>query len=77
LHSYPIPVGATGHIAQQIWQQVSQEPQRFYGSINIAKELEILGEPTWLTDKTQSLSFLGCFLLLKGKTILLQLILFL
>jgi len=46
LHSYPIPVGATGHVAQQIWQQVSQEPQRFYSSINVARELEILGEPT-------------------------------
>ena len=31
----------------------------------------------WLTDKTQSLSFLGCCLLLKGKTILSQLLLFL
>jgi hypothetical protein len=36
-----------------------------------------LGVGTWLTDKTQSLSFLGCFLLLKGKTIVSQLILFL
>jgi len=27
LHNYPIPVGATGYVAQQIWQEVSQEPQ--------------------------------------------------
>jgi hypothetical protein len=46
-------------------------------SLQILSTLSQMSVPSWLTDKTQSLPFLGCFLLLKGKTILSQLLLFL
>jgi hypothetical protein len=46
IHSYPIPVGATGYAAEKIWTEVSRDPGRYYGPIDIAKELAVLGEPT-------------------------------
>ena len=43
IHSYPIPVGATGFMAKQIWEQVSADLIRFFGPIDVAREMAVLG----------------------------------
>ncbi len=40
---FVIPVGATGHAALTIWKQVAADPKAFYGTIDVKKELEALG----------------------------------
>ena len=39
-----IPVGASGWAAKEIWQQIANEPARFYGSVDVSQPLKILGE---------------------------------
>jgi hypothetical protein len=41
-----IPVGATGHVAREIWEKVSASPTSYYGSIDVAKEIAVLGDPS-------------------------------
>ena len=56
--------------------QRSDLTQMAVNVVLLDRALASYGSETWLTDKTQNLSFLGCCLLLKGKTILSQLLLF-
>jgi hypothetical protein len=44
LGKIPIPLGASGWAAQQIWQLVSNEPSRYYGATDVSAELKVLGE---------------------------------
>lgn len=44
LGRYPIPVGATGHAAKEIWERVKQDPKKYYGATDITRELEALGD---------------------------------
>ncbi|MBM3239220.1 hypothetical protein FJZ31_23240 [Candidatus Poribacteria bacterium] len=44
IHSYPIPVGATGFVAKQIWEQVRADFNRFFGPIDVACEMDVLGD---------------------------------
>jgi hypothetical protein len=44
LGKIPIPLGASGWAAQQIWQQVSKEPNRYYGTTDVTAQLKVLGE---------------------------------
>lgn len=40
----PIPVGATGHVAQELWSRISERPQEYYPEgANVGKELAVLG----------------------------------
>ncbi len=39
----PIPIGATGHAAQTIWEMVKKAPEKYYGNIDVTKEIEALG----------------------------------
>lgn len=41
-----LPIGATGHIAQQLWEDFKTNPSKYVGSANIANQLEILGDST-------------------------------
>ena len=44
LGTIPIPVGASGWAAQEIWRQVSNQPTRYYGATDVSAPLKILGE---------------------------------
>ena len=39
-----IPIGATGHIAREIWDQVRANPADYYGPVDVAKFLDVLGD---------------------------------
>lgn len=41
---YPIPVGATGHAAAEIWKEVAHSPNQFFGDVNVSKELTALND---------------------------------
>lgn len=41
-----IPIGATGHIARQIWDQIHGDMTNYYGSLEATKLLDILGNPS-------------------------------
>lgn len=41
---YVIPVGASGHVAQELWEQCRAKPSEFVGDANVATQLEILGD---------------------------------
>jgi hypothetical protein len=43
LGTIPIPFGASGWAAQEIWNQVSDQPNRFYGAADVSAPLKILG----------------------------------
>jgi hypothetical protein len=40
----PIPLGASGWAAQEIWRQVSSHPDRYYGATDVSAPLKTLGE---------------------------------
>lgn len=42
---HPIPIGATGHAAAQLWSRVMNTPERFYGNISVKQELKTLNDP--------------------------------
>jgi hypothetical protein len=44
LGRYPIPIGATGHAARQIWEEVGRAPELFFGENNVGEELKVLGD---------------------------------
>ena len=43
LGRYPIPVGASGHAAKQIWEMVMTKPSAYYGT-DVTSELGVLGD---------------------------------
>jgi hypothetical protein len=44
LGSVPIPLGASGWAALEIWKQVSSEPSRYFGATDVSAPLKILGD---------------------------------
>ena len=44
LGKIPIPFGATGWAAQEIWEAVTKEPRTYYGSTDVSTPLRELGE---------------------------------
>jgi hypothetical protein len=38
-----IPVGATGHVANELWSQCQANPREFVGNADIAAQLSVLG----------------------------------
>lgn len=44
LNKYPIPIGATGHAAREIWQEVNSNLKDFYPDIDAHAEFAILGD---------------------------------
>lgn len=38
-----IPVGSTGYVASEIWDEVMREPDRYYLGTDVRRELEVLG----------------------------------
>ncbi len=41
---FPIPIGATGWAAERIWNEVSKEPGRYYGGVDVSEDLATLGQ---------------------------------
>ncbi len=39
-----IPIGATGHVAREIWDQIQTNPTDYYGSPDAARLLDVLGD---------------------------------
>lgn len=39
-----IPVGASGHVAREVWEQVRANPSDFYGTVTVDAELATLGD---------------------------------
>jgi hypothetical protein len=44
LGTIPIPFGASGWAAHEIWKQVSKEPSRYFGAIDVSAPFKVLGE---------------------------------
>jgi hypothetical protein len=41
-----IPVGATGHVAEELWKECSANPSLFFGRLDVGTYLNILGDPS-------------------------------
>jgi len=39
-----VPVGATGHVARELWERCRANPSDFLGSANVANQLETMGD---------------------------------
>jgi hypothetical protein len=44
MEKFPIPLGASGWSAMKIWEEVNADQERYYGKIDVADPLRILGE---------------------------------
>jgi hypothetical protein len=51
LNTFPIPIGATGYAARQIWETVMSNPGRYYGRLDVKAPLQALGEATITNEK--------------------------
>jgi hypothetical protein len=41
-----IPIGASGHAAKRIWDEVRADPPSYFGVVDVSQELNILGDST-------------------------------
>jgi hypothetical protein len=39
-----IPIGATGHVARELWEECRARPQEWYGRADVASKLDVLGD---------------------------------
>lgn len=46
LGAHPIPIGATGSMSKQLWEQVKADPAKYYGQVEVRDQLDILGDAT-------------------------------
>ncbi|WP_425619000.1 SIR2 family protein [Anatilimnocola sp. NA78] len=46
-----LPIGATGHVARELWDEVSEDLPKFFGSADVAKPFAILGDETAPVDE--------------------------
>ncbi|HEY0321384.1 MAG TPA: SIR2 family protein [Pyrinomonadaceae bacterium] len=44
LGRHPIPIGATGHAAKKIWDEVSAAPEKYFPGVDVRKQLKVLGD---------------------------------
>jgi hypothetical protein len=51
LGKFIIPVGATGHVAEQIWTQAMTEPERYLPGLKAQEELSALGDKSASNEK--------------------------
>jgi len=51
LNTFPIPIGATGYAAREIWETVMRDPSRYYGRLDVKTPLQALGDPNIANDK--------------------------
>jgi hypothetical protein len=46
-----VPVGASGHAAKRIWEEVISDQKTFFPGLNVTAELTVLGDTTASTDQ--------------------------
>jgi hypothetical protein len=46
LHKFVIPIGATGHVAHEIWQQAMHDPDKYLPGLAVMPALRTLGDPS-------------------------------
>lgn len=51
LNNFPIPIGATGYAAREIWDTVVQNPSLYYGNIDVKAPLQALGDKNITDDQ--------------------------
>lgn len=44
LGKFPIPVGATGDVAKEIWEEVTAAQDKFFPGVNVKKPFQVLGD---------------------------------
>jgi len=47
----PIPVGATGHVAAELWNEVTTDLKRYFGDKNVANHFKILNDSSKTDDE--------------------------
>ncbi len=53
----PIPIGATGWAAEQIWKEVKDKPAAYFGNIDVCAQLRVLGESGHSDDEYVDAAF--------------------
>lgn len=43
-HKPVIPIGATGHVALELWNECQANPSEFVGNVDVASQLQVLGD---------------------------------
>lgn len=46
-----LPIGATGHVAKELWDTVKQDPKKYFAGADISKQLEVLGDSASSVEK--------------------------
>ena len=39
-----LPIGATGHVAKELWDTVRQDPGKYFAGADVSKQLDVLGD---------------------------------
>jgi hypothetical protein len=51
LRCCPIPVGATGFVAEALWKRVTADLPKYYGAVDVSREMAVLGDASKLNDE--------------------------
>ena len=46
-----LPIGATGHVAKELWDTVKQDPKKYFAGADVSKQLEVLGDSAASVEK--------------------------
>lgn len=46
-----LPIGATGHVAKELWDTVKQDPKEYFTGADVSKQLEVLGDSASSVEK--------------------------
>jgi hypothetical protein len=46
-----LPIGATGHVAKELWDTVRNEPKKYFAGADVSRQLEVLGDPASSVEK--------------------------
>jgi len=46
-----LPIGATGHVAKELWDTVKQDPKKYFAGADVSKQLEVLGDSASSVEK--------------------------
>lgn len=46
-----LPIGATGHVAKELWDTVKQDPKKYFAGADVSKQLEVLGDSASSIEK--------------------------
>lgn len=46
-----LPIGATGHVARELWDTIEQDPKKYFAGADVSKQLEVLGDSASSVEK--------------------------